>query len=148
MKIIKEILLSLVLGYFLAKFSFALESDYLNKFASDNLIMLLIALLAINTTTIGVVAVKMKDISDKYQIKFNSTIKSMKLSIHEQVGLIVIAVIFQLIKTSKFLISLYSGIDFISTVVLLAVIIYAIIILYDTANSVFVILETETTNDK
>ena len=117
------------------------NSDFLSGFLSQNLVTLLIALVAINTTTLSVVLTKVREISDKLGGNFNRTAKEMKISIIEQVVLIVIAIIIQIIRASKILQVQFSSINFIADVILVAILSYALYILYDTANSIFVILE-------
>ncbi len=67
----------------------------------------------------------------------------MKISIVEQVILVALAAIFQVVRTSKIITASYPPVFFVSDVVLVAVFVYALYILYDTANSVFVILQFE-----
>ena len=119
-----------------------LRSPYLSSFLEANLILLLIALLAINTTTISVVMTKLRELSSKPET-FKGTSKEMKWSIIEQVVLIVSSILFLLAKKSEVILSHIPHADFALEVALLAIFFYSIHILYDTANSVFVIMNFE-----
>ena len=148
----KNISLFLVIGFVINFIAERLQSDFISTFLSENLITLLIALVAINTTTLSVVLTKIREISDQLGGDFTRTAKEMKTSIAEQVILVILASVTQMISTSSLIKASFPLITFISNVVLIAIFSYAIYILYDTANSVFVILQFEnrnkTTRDK
>jgi hypothetical protein len=144
----KNMSLFLIISIFVNWISNAIESNFIATFLSDELITLLIALVAINTTTLGVVLTKVKDISDDYTWDFSGTIKEMKLSIHEQIFLIISAIIIQIVQNSEIIKTDSPAILFITQVVLIAIFFYFIYILYDTANSIFVILDFENKNNK
>jgi hypothetical protein len=139
----KTISLFLVIGFLANLLVSWLKSDFIYNFLSENLITLLIALVAINTTTLGVVLSKVREIADKTGGSFERTAKEMKLSIVEQVILIIVAIIVQVVGTSELLVSQMQLLVFISNMILIAILFYAIYILYDTANSIFVILQFE-----
>jgi len=85
--IIKNICVAIVCGLLLVWFSNLVGSNFLSQFLENNLIMLLIALLAINITTMSVVMVKLREISDSNnKIRFPRTIKEMKISFYEQIA--------------------------------------------------------------
>jgi hypothetical protein len=144
----KNISLFLIIGLIVTLLTGWLKSDYISDFLSKNLITLLIALVAINTTTLSVVLTKIREISDKLGGDFSRTAKEMKISIAEQVILVILAFIVEVLGTSSLIIANFPHITFISNVVLIAVFSYALYILYDTANSVFVILRFENQNPK
>ncbi|GGH48332.1 hypothetical protein IA57_04190 [Mangrovimonas yunxiaonensis] len=140
MNTIKNISFYIVLGIiitFLGKF---LESDFLFKYLKDNIIGLLLTLLAINTATLGLIASKIQDIVVDYpKFDFSSTIKEMKTSLLEQIILICTSVITLLLLDSN-------KIDFayktdIGNVILTTVLIYSVTILWDTGKAVFVVIE-------
>lgn len=139
----KNISLFLVIGLIVTLLSNWLQSDFIFTFLSQNLITLLIALVAINTTTTSVVLTKIREIADTLGGNFTSTAKEMKVSIAEQVILIILAVIVQVIGASSLIQTGYPLITHISNVLLIAIFSYSIYILHDTANSVFVILQFE-----
>jgi uncharacterized membrane protein YfcA len=144
----KNMSLFLIIGLIVALLAGWLQSDFISGFLSENLITLLIALVAINTTTLSVVLTKIRELSDKLGGNFTRTAKEMKISIKEQVVLVILAVIVQVIGTSSLIIASFPPITFVSNVVLIAIFSYALYILYDTANSVFVILQFENDNSK
>lgn len=121
------------------------ESQYLNEFLKGNLITLLVALLAINSATMGIVLTKIRDLIDKNGTgsdSFQATKKEMLLSIKEQIALIVSAVFLLTIGGSSF-ISNSSEIQTGYWVLITGVFIYAMIVLYDTAKSVIIIIDYE-----
>ncbi|WP_188358261.1 hypothetical protein [Mangrovimonas yunxiaonensis] len=117
-----------------------MESDFLFKYLKDNIIGLLLTLLAINTATLGLIASKIQDIVVDYpKFDFSSTIKEMKTSLLEQIILICTSVITLLLLDSN-------KIDFayktdIGNVILTTVLIYSVTILWDTGKAVFVVIE-------
>lgn len=123
--------------------SFLLESigsRYLFTFLEQNVIHIQIGLLAINTATLGVVLTKLRDLVDKGipLSKFSSARKEMLLSIKEQMALIVSALIILSLGTA-------TSIPFhipaeLLRILLLSCFTYSLMILYDTAKSVFVVL--------
>lgn len=140
MNTIKNISFYIVLGViitFLGKF---LESNFLFIYLKENIIGLLLTLLAINTATLGLIASKIQDIVVNYpKFDFSSTIKEMKTSLLEQIILICSSVITLLLLDS-------CKIDFsyktdIGNVILTTVLIYSISILWDTGKAVFVVIE-------
>lgn len=117
-----------------------MESDFLFKYLQENIIGLLLTLLAINTATLGLIASKIQDIVVDYpKFDFSSTIKEMKTSLLEQIILICTSVITLLLLDSN-------KIDFayktdIGNVILTTVLIYSVTILWDTGKAVFVVIE-------
>ncbi|WP_339899641.1 hypothetical protein [uncultured Gilvimarinus sp.] len=120
-----------------------LGSDYLILFLDKNLITILIALLAINTTTGSVVMTKLREITDKNGVNFSETIKNLKLSIFEQVFLIVIALVLLVLVHSPIFMALFTYSKSLVEILLIAVFIASLYNLYDTANSIFIILNNE-----
>lgn len=143
----KNISLFLIIGLLVTLLAKWLQSVFISTFLSENLITLLVALVAINTTTLSVVLTKIREISDQLGGDFSRTAKEMKLSIAEQVVLVILAVLTQVIGSSSLINHSYPIIGFISDVILVSIFSYAIYILYDTANSVFVILQFENHDD-
>lgn len=140
MKVIKNISFFLILGLiisFIAKF---FESDFLFQYLKDNIIGLLITLLAINTATTGLIASKMQDLLVNYPtFDFSNTIKEMKLSLLEQIILIGISILSLILQSSQKITFIYK--EFIFNIILVSVLIYAINVLWDTGKGVFVIIE-------
>jgi len=140
MKLAKNISFFIVIAIIISLVGKALESKFLFTYLQQNIIGLLLTLLAINTATSGLIASKIQDIVVKYpKIKFSITIKEMKKSLLEQIILIIVSVIALLLMDSAKII--YEFKDIIGNTILTAVLIYAVNILWDTGKGVFVIIE-------
>lgn len=117
-----------------------LESDFLFIYLKDNIIGLLLTLLAINTATSGLIASKIQDILTEFkELDFSGTIKEMKLSLLEQIILICISVVSLLVLDSGKI--SFEYLNEVGNVVLTTVLIFAIAILWDTGKAVFIIIE-------
>lgn len=137
------------LGYFLKIFAFStmleivmysIESDYLNDFLKNNLLTILLAFLAINTATLGVIASKIQEVASKYNdFRPTKTIKEMLFSLKEQVYLLILSILILVVQDSEKIYFLCSTI--ILNAALTGVFIYSISILWDTGKSVFVLTD-------
>lgn len=140
MKTAKNISFFIVIALFIALVGEGLESRFLFKYLQENIIGLLLTLLAINTATLGLIASKIQDIVIKYpSMDFSSTIKEMKKSLLEQIVLIIISVVILLLVDSVKI--TYEFKDLMGNVILTTVLIYAVNILWDTGRGVFIIIE-------
>ncbi|NTU50021.1 MAG: hypothetical protein HGA87_03880 [Desulfobulbaceae bacterium] len=139
--IFKTICMSIVLGVVLIVLSLVLDSDFIFGFLSKDLISLLVALMAINTTTMGVIMGKLKEIADQQDVDFSSTIKEMKVSVYEQVVLIIVAILLLVLKRSNLILQSNKSWEVVIWAGLAATFVYAIYILFDTAKGIFVLLE-------
>lgn len=142
---IKTITLFLVVSVLIQSISLWLESNFIELFMKDNLITLLLALMAINTTTVSVIMTKLRELSNDNGLDFSRTINSTKESIIEQVILLVIAFFVLIVQSSTLLANKWSGITIVTNVLLITTFLYAVHILYDTAQAVFVIANKENT---
>lgn len=140
---IKNGALFLVISAIVQTVSAWLQSNFIETFMKENLITLLLTLMAINTTTISVIMTKLREISDDSGIDFSQTIKAMKESITEQVVLLIIAVIVLIVQSSTMLASVWNGINNVTTIILITTFLYAVQVLYDTAQGIFVIAHKE-----
>lgn len=115
-------------------------SDYLIKFLRENIVSLQIGLLAINTATLGVVLTKLRDLVEKGvdPATFSTARNEMLLSIREQVALIISALVLLSLDSAKSL--LFPIPVELTQILLISCFVYSIMILYDTAKSVFVVL--------
>lgn len=139
--ILKTIFLSLGIACFVQFILTSIDSDSVNNFLLSNLTNLQVALLAINATTLGIVLTKIRELIEQTGNKavFESTKNEMLVSIKEQLALIIFSLIviaFSAAKTPIFHLS-----PDIYKTLLLSSFIYSLFILYDTAKSVFVILD-------
>lgn len=119
----------------------SMGSRYIFEFLKQNVINVQIGLLAINTATLGVVLTKLRDLVDKGipLKKFASARSEMLLSIKEQMTLIVSALI---ILSAESATSIPFRVpDQLLRILLLSCFVYSLMILYDTAKSVFVVLD-------
>ena len=130
-----------IIGFICAYVNDWLESSFYKDFLKANLILLLVALLAINATTISIIVGKLKDIINDPLADFTNTTKSLRSSITEQVILIVIASVFQVASDSMKIRRLVPLSDLLIQSVLIAIFIYAIYIMYDTAHAAFMLLD-------
>ena len=135
--IIKWILISLVIGYALNRLCDYCQSDFLEKYLDENLILLLVALLAINTATLGIILLRLGELSMEYKAKFPKIISAMKQSIWEQLVLIAVGTICLILHSSKIVKSQWPSADFAIETVVVAVAVYAIVVVYDTADAAF-----------
>lgn len=139
----KNFSVALVFAVLIQGASSWLESAFLVSFLKQNLATLLIALLAINTTTISVIMTKLRDIAEENEIDFSRTIRSLRESIIEQGIVLAASLIVLILLDSHIIADGPSYVPFSLGVVLVALFLHALHILYDTANGVFVILRHE-----
>ncbi len=142
MDTIKNVCMYLVIGAILSGISIWLGSAFLFTFLTSNLISLLIALLAINITTLSVLVTKISDLSTS-EVNFSNTIDEMRFSVTEQVVLIGAAVVFGILGGSTGFMSWLPYSSFIISTLLATILVYSIDILRDTATSVFIIFKYE-----
>ena len=140
-EIIKHILFSIGIGFLLYQFQIIIESTYLLGFLKQNLITIVLALLAINTTTLGIVLTKIRELIDKYDNKnFKETKAQMLLSVNEQIVLVIIAILLFIISDSSWL-AANQNFKMLIDVSCVSVFFYDLHILYDTSKSVFIIID-------
>lgn len=139
--VVKNIFISLGAAFILVAIQNSVNSEYLNDYLKGNLITLLVALLAINSATLGIILTKLRDLIDQdSSARFLQTRNEMLLSIKEQIGLITFSVVVMLVKYSQFYNS-FSIEDYFIDTIIIGIFVYAILILYDTAKSVFLLLD-------
>ena len=138
--ILKSSLLSVGIACLATFLLESIGSRYLFDFLRQNVINIQIGLLAINTATLGVVLTKLRDLVDKGipLSKFDNARSEMLLSIKEQMALIVSALIILSTESAR-AVPVYVPTE-LMRILLLACFVYSLMILYDTAKSVFVVL--------
>lgn len=99
--ILKWSAISLVVAHFLNCACETLKTEFLAKFLEANLITLLIATLAINTATAGIILSRLSEMNARYKLKFPLIISAMKTAILEQLGLIIVATGFLILKNKQ-----------------------------------------------
>lgn len=119
-----------------------LASQYMNEFFRANLINMLVALLAVNSATMGIVLTKIRELVEKHGHgeAFQETRSQFLLSVREQVGLIAIAILLLTIAQSKHIQDVpNTSLLFGSAIA--AVFVYSMTILYDIAKGVLIIID-------
>ena len=140
MRLAKNISFYIVVAFILCLLSKYLKSDFLFKYLTDNIIGLLLTLLAINTATLGLIASKIQDMLEKHpKMSFKNTTKEMKFSLTEQVILIIVSVIALVVLDSEIITFQFK--ELLLNTVLVSVLIYSVNILWDTGKAVFVIID-------
>lgn len=140
MKLAKNISFYLMIAAIVTSVGYYLESKFLFNYLQNNLIGLLLTLLAINIASLGLIASKIQDIVMQLKgLDFSETVKQMKFSLLEQIILIGASIITLLFQDSGRISWEYK--EQVGNVILVAILIYAINILWDTGKSVFIIIE-------
>lgn len=140
MSILKNISLFIVISFAFSLLTKYLESDAVFDYLKDNIIGLIITLMAINTASLGLIASKIQDFITRYKrVNFSETINQMKISLLEQIILIPISLLLITINESQKVV--WEHKEFACDVLLLAVLIYSINILWDTGKAVFIIID-------
>ena len=139
--------MSIGIGFIFQVLQGALSTDYLNSYLAQNLITILIALLAINSATLGIVLTKIRDLVERHGNAecFNSTKEHMILSIKEQIALIIFAITFLTIVSSEVIAS-YENLKMLFDAIIVAIFSYALFVLYDTAKGVLIIIDFDINN--
>lgn len=138
----KNIILSVVFGIAIIALERWLDANFIINYLIANLLTIIIAILAINATTIGIVLTKIRElmeVSDSMD-DFKKTKKEMMFSIKEQLVLILFSMILIIVIKSKTIVDFPKMIDTLN-VLLVSCFFYELWILYDTAKSVFVIID-------
>lgn len=133
----------IVIGMLIQWISSSLHSDFVDVFLEGDLVSILLALLAINITTISVIMAKMQEMAGKGKLDYSDTIQEMRISVMEQVALVLIASILLILKRSSTIANVWPDGEAIFTIGLIAVFAYAIRILYNTGEGIFIIAKIE-----
>lgn len=140
MKYIKNISFFLVTSLIVVLISQAIESTSVFKYLQENIIGLLLTLLAINIASSGLIAAKIQDILVEFpKFDFSESLKEMKISLLEQVILLGVSIITLIVSDS--LMITYVHKELIGNTILFSILIYAINILWDTGQAVFIIID-------
>jgi len=139
---VKNISFYIVAALFLNLLSTVLKSTFLAKFLHDNVIIILVNLLAINTATTGIVLTKLKEISElNKDFDFAESYKALKNALFEQlilIGLSVIALIFNDSEVFKLKLAYH---DLIFNSIITAIFINSLDTLRDTGKAIFLIIK-------
>jgi hypothetical protein len=131
--------LSLGIGFAAQLVQTWFQNEYFTNFLKANLIILLVALLAVNSATLGIVITRIRDLNDKHGNgdTFAKTYREILLSIKEQVALICIAALLLTALDSPVLVDI-PYFQFFVKAATGATFAYAITILYDIAKSALI----------
>jgi hypothetical protein len=139
--VVRTILVSLGAACVIQFLLYVIQSDSMFVFLKSNITNLQVALLAINTATLSVVLTKIRELIDEtgQHEGFELTRREMLLSIKEQIALVAVSLSILAIESAKnFPVNIPS---YVFQATLIASFVYSILVLYDTAKSVFVILD-------
>jgi hypothetical protein len=141
-QISKTALISLSIGFLAELFNVWLATDFLQRFFEINLITILVALLAVNAATMGIVLTKIRDLIDKNSGSefFQKTRTNMLLSVKEQIGLIILATLVLSVKTSP-IVAGVENLPLLLNAIVTGIFAYALLVLYDTAKGVLIIVD-------
>lgn len=134
--------ISLGVGFIVEILNIWIGSRFLCDFFNANLITILVALLAVNAATMGIVLTKMRDLIDKNGSAeaFKRTRSNMLLSIKEQILLIVLSTIVLSIKSAE-VIQAVDNMPLLLNSIVTGIFVYALLVLYDTAKAVLIIVD-------
>ncbi|MCF4176422.1 MULTISPECIES: hypothetical protein [Vibrio] len=140
--VVKTTFIALGVGFITELTNSWLGSEFLHAFLAQNLVTILIALLAINATTMGIVLTKVREMVDSKGSAgcFKRTRDQMLLSIKEQIALVVTAISILSIKGSEHIIAIDNA-ELLLNVAIIGVFVYSLMVLYDTAKSVLIIID-------
>lgn len=147
--ITKNILFSIGGAWILSQGQIAFGSGYIMRFLEENLVSLLIALLAINSASLGIVLSKIRELMDSEPNghSFEKTKNAMLFSIREQIVLIFVSLILLMMNDSAWSKEHLDWAGFVEIAVF-SCFTYAMLILYDAARSIFVILKFRSDEDR
>lgn len=118
-----------------------LGSTFIVDWLSANVLTVLIALIAVNIASIGVTASRLYDLKGKHGGNFARTAASLRRSIWEQIGALGFALVAGTAKTSSLLQQQWQYTNDAANIMLIGVFVWSIWVLYDTTNSVLILLE-------
>jgi len=146
MQTIKTVICSCLIGGVITTVSYRLGSNFLHKFLMEDLLTVLIALLAINSATLGFIFSELEKIAISiHEItgtrpKFLRTQQEAMLSIKEQMWMIGLTLCVSIVCSSSYC-EEYCVLKYVSEGILTSILIFALYILYDTSQAVFTILD-------
>lgn len=140
--LLRNILIAIGGAFLLVQIQDLFHSKYIVTFLDNNLVSLLIALLAINSASLGIVLSKIRELVDsgKGGESFSKTKSEMLFSIREQIFLIFLSLVLLMFYDSQMLTD-FPKLKPIIEISVVACFTYAMLVLYDSARSIFVILD-------
>lgn len=139
---VKNISFYFVAALALNSLSIFLESPFLSKFLHDNVINILINLLAINTATTGIVLTKLKEISENHKnFDFSDSYNELKFALFEQIILIGLSIAALIFKDSSLIQAHLLRHNFIFDTLITSIFINALDTMRDTGKAIFLIIK-------
>ena len=142
MEYLKNIFAFLAIAFVLNILSSSIESSFFSSFLNENVIIILVTLLAINTATSGLIISKLHELSEKNGANFDNSYNSLKNSLKEQIIIIIVCSVSLILRNSKLLETQIPFHYLIFDTIILATFIYSLDILYDTGKSIFLIVNS------
>ena len=144
-KLCKDIAITILISSFIVSIQDYFNTNFLITFLKDNLIVILIALLAINATTQSLVLTKVRELVDELPKEsrngvFSNTRKQMKNSIIEHIFLIALSISFFVLIESPKIREMEVFIKILQTGII-SCFVYSLFNLYDNVNAVFILLD-------
>jgi hypothetical protein len=134
---IKNICLCLVAGFILSISSYWLESNYIIDFSKDNLLLLIVALFAIQISSVSFILSRIKEIQILAGGDFTKTVQEIERTVLEQLLVVISTALILIFTTSDVASNYIQYHNVISSTFLSAVLICEILIIWDTAKAVF-----------
>lgn len=144
----KQIVFFLAVAIVITWLCTILQSTDFLKYLREKIVELLITLMAINTATVSVVVTKLHDIGRAENINLQRTINEVRVSLLEQIILIIISVLLIILYNSPIVKMNFVYHDLFFNTLFVTVFIYAIDILRDTGMAIFEIIKFIRTNEK
>ena len=142
MTLIAHHALYLLLGLAFSWLGTELQSTFLTSFLSSSLLVLQVALLAINTTARTALLSKLRELGSDSKIKFQNTAKAMNSALVEQIVLIALTALILILYFSMQIASV-PLMKLLTEAALIGMLIASIQIVYDTAKAIMLILEDQ-----
>lgn len=142
MNLLKNISFYILIAFLLNILSVWIESPFLSKFLHDNVVNILIYLLAINTATTGIVLTKLTELSElNNNFDFSESYKELKAALWEQIILIGISLLVLILKDSAIIKAKFEYHDLVFDTVITAIFINSLDSLRDTSKAIFLIIK-------
>lgn len=148
--IVQASLVSLAAGFMLNLVQQWAKTDFLIKFLEGNLITILVAVLAINAGTMGTILTKVRDLIDNHKVdakNFANTRSALLCSIKEQIVLVVVGLLALMFRQSEHL-KAVENLPLMVDSIIVGTFVYSLIVLYDTARGVLIIVDFKSEQDE
>jgi len=137
---IKNYSTSLFFGVLLTLLQFYLKSNFLQKYLLANLLNIQIAVLAINSATLGLILTKVRELSDQNpEYNYDKLLREMLLSFKEMIALMAISLLIGIISESQIIPNGFFK-PYVIETILFAAFSYTVYILYDFVHGICVLL--------